>query len=174
MNNWRDASGRAKWRKKWFTVMVSPTFFSPDYYVETAVFQRGRKAASRRGRFSLSAGSLSAWGEKKRKTSGNEWEQRGGVQICLWFVLDLRANFLTDERRRCLSGLRPACHLSDNTHLSILLLFLSSLLWCLFHIIWNFLLATCQSQTFTRLLSFIFISNANQDKWRHIKGVAAN
>lgn len=88
MNNARDASGRVEWRKKRFTVMVSPTcIFSPDYYVEKAVFQRGRKAECRRGRFSLSAGSLSAWGEEeadKWEWVGVETEQeRGERRFCL-------------------------------------------------------------------------------------------
>lgn len=118
MNNSGDASGRVEWRKKRFTVMVSPTcIFSQNYFVEAAFCQRAGKAESRRGRFSLSVGSLSAWGEDeadKWEWVGVETEQETGRT-------DLSV-ILEQTFERCPPDcLLLARHLSDNTHLFFLL-----------------------------------------------------
>lgn len=109
VNNSRDASGRVEWRKKPFTVMASPTciFFLPLTIMWRCLF--GRKAESRRGRFSLSAGCLSACGEEeadKWMGAAKEWE-RGRADLSV-ICLRFKSKLLTDERRRCLSGSSPA------------------------------------------------------------------
>lgn len=89
--------------------MASPTciFFLPLTIMWRCLF--GRKAESRRGRFSLSAGCLSACGEEeadKWMGAAKEWE-RGRADLSV-ICLRFKSKLLTDERRRCLSGSSPA------------------------------------------------------------------
>ena len=73
MNNARDASGRVGSRKKDITVMVSPTcIFRSTITSRRLLFREGERW-QRRGRLSLSAGCLSAWGEEE----ADKWEWVG-------------------------------------------------------------------------------------------------
>lgn len=159
--------------------MVSPTcIFSPDYYVETAVFQRGRKAEWLGEADSVSQqAACQRGGDKKRQTSGNGWvyrqSKREEEQVCMWFVEDLRANFWLMRRY----GSSPDClllsrHLSDNTHLSILFFFLLSSPRLMF-VSCHFKLRLSLGHVFTSNSHLFTCSDfhikCSRDKWSHIE-----
>lgn len=92
-------------------------FFFPLTIMWRCLF--GRKAQSRRGRFSLSAGCLSACGEEEadkweRMGAAKEWE-RGRADLSV-ICLRFKSKLLTDEKRRCLSGSSPAHQTSVLQH----------------------------------------------------------
>lgn len=107
MNNARDARGRAAWREEViYCNSISYLYFSPDYYVQETVFQRGS-----RGREAVSASLCRPTvgvGRRRGRQVGMGWEDRqsgrGDERIWLWF----KSKVLTDEKERCLTGLSPS------------------------------------------------------------------
>lgn len=131
--------------------------------------EREKGRVIRRGRFSFSAGCLSAWGGQEEADKwewvGVQTEQERGRAGLYVICRRLKSKLLTDEKIRFLSGLPPAQQTSVWQHAPFHPFFFFFFLlrgWCLFRVISNFgsLLATCLPPTLTCLLALIFISNA--------------